>query len=53
MNYRWQPVSKKKMGSDGASSSKGNGATKVPSSPKVASKEIPKNASGPNVLLDD
>ncbi|PWA58171.1 zinc knuckle CX2CX4HX4C [Artemisia annua] len=59
LNYRWQPVSNKKVGSDGASSSKGNGTNKVPSVPKEVSKDnlldnqaksdVHKNASGPNV----
>ena len=33
-NYRWQPVSKTKGGSDGASSSKGNSLNKEPTVPK-------------------
>ena len=33
-NYRWQPVSKPKGGSDGASTSKSNGTNKEPNVPK-------------------
>ncbi|PWA95915.1 histone-fold protein [Artemisia annua] len=59
LNYRWQPISKNKVGSAGASSSKGNGTNKVTSGHKEVSKEnlldnqaksdVHKNASVSNV----
>ena len=43
LNYRWQPVSKKKVGSDGASSSKGNGTNNNASGPNMHAAQDPVN----------